>query len=119
MSEEPDWTVKEQDGLVRVGGKFAPGYSGNPGGRPRRKPITDAVLRIFDKLSLQEHEALLMPVIKKMATTGDVAAFTALRDTVEGKPAQQIAGDDDHPIRHVFAWEDEETQAVALEEPGT
>lgn len=36
---------------------------------------------------------------------GDVQAIRDIRDTIDGKPAQAITGDDDaDPIRHVIQW---------------
>jgi len=77
--------------------KFKPGQSGNPGGRPKATPITDA---LRDALSdPAELEKFIGAVIKK-AKKGDVKAFQAVSDRLEGKPAQalNLGGADGGPI---------------------
>jgi hypothetical protein len=62
------------------------GESGNPAGRPQRKPIEEAILCA---LTRKEAVAVARAIIKR-ATKGDVRAFVALRDTTDGRPAQQV-----------------------------
>lgn len=43
-----------------------------------------------------------------MATSGDIAAFSATRDTVDGKPAQAITGADGGPLVVIQATQHDE-----------
>ena len=75
---------------------WKPGQSGNPGGRPKKKPLTDAYARILKrrvpaevvrKLGLRGHptyaEMIAMSVAKE-AIKGKVQAAAELADRVEG-----------------------------------
>lgn len=86
---------------------FQPGVSGNPGGRPRKKPLTEELERLLDEIDPTDKkhrrtyrkrivEALAQQVIKK----GNVAAFTEIADRVEGKVAQrqEHTGADGGPV---------------------
>ena len=66
---------------------WKPGQSGNPGGRPKRKPLTEALQAILDN---PEEVMAVCKAQMKRAKKGHVDSFTAIRDTVEGKPS----GDD-------------------------
>lgn len=79
-----------------IEGRWKPGQSGNPGGRPKKKPITAALERIFDKLSDAEVEVFARSMFMK-AGQGDVAAFKEITDRMEGKVAQPVGGADDLP----------------------
>jgi hypothetical protein len=70
--------------------KFKPGQSGNPGGRPKKKPITE----IYDRL-LADPE--LVPIIeesvRKMITSGRMVGMLQLKEMaerVEGKVTQAV-----------------------------
>jgi hypothetical protein len=86
---------------------WKPGQSGNPNGRPRRKPLTEELERLLDEIDPTDKkhrrtfrkrivEALAFQVIKK----GNVAAFTEIADRVEGKVAQrqEHTGADGGPV---------------------
>jgi len=77
--------------------QFKPGQSGNPGGRPKETPITDALRQALSDPA--ELERFISAVIKK-AKKGDVKAFQAVSDRIEGKPAQalNLGGADGGPI---------------------
>ena len=77
--------------------KWKPGQSGNPGGRPKRKPLTEAYGRILKrrvpadvvrKLGLRGHptyaEMIAMSLAKE-AIKGKVQAASELADRVEGR----------------------------------
>ena len=70
---------------------FKPGQSGNPGGRPC-KPLTD---KLHSKLLAQRGRLAgqIADGIIEKAKSGDVAAFVAIADRVEGKPVQRVEGD--------------------------
>lgn len=65
--------------------------SANPGGRPKTKLIRQGFLNC---LSLSEVEKMAKPVIAK-AQNGDVEALTFIRDTIDGKPKQEIEVNDE------------------------
>lgn len=66
---------------------FQPGQSGNPGGRPKTKILTDA-LRLHldekDKAGVTNAEKLARALVAR-ALTGDVSAYREICDRVEGK----------------------------------
>lgn len=63
------------------------GQSGNPGGRPKRKPITETMEALLsDPVKLRD----ICEAQIKAAKKGKVDSFCAIRDTVEGKPQQTI-----------------------------
>ena len=77
--------------------QFKPGQSGNPSGRPKATPITDALRQaLSDPAELSK----FITAILKKAKKGDVKAFQAVADRLEGKPAQalNLAGADGGPI---------------------
>lgn len=70
-------------------GSFAPGKSGNPGGRPRSAKFRRIALRHLELAvagDTTQADCVVDAIIQKAINEGDVAAFTALRDTVDGKP---------------------------------
>ena len=77
---------------------WKPGESGNPDGRRRYKPFTEALtwaahlptadLKKRKGKTLAQAGAL---AVMKKAAFGDVQAFNSAADRVEGKPAQAIA----------------------------
>lgn len=73
--------------------KWKPGQSGNPSGRPKKKPITEMYERILaDPENLRMIEAATMNALKK----GNMAMVLQLReitDRVEGKVTQPIEAD--------------------------
>ena len=89
-----------------VSGQWKPGQSGNPSGRPKKKPLTDALQRVLNKLSEQDAEVLVSEIVKRMAT-GDVGAFKEVADRVEGKVPTPIGGTDELPAIKGFAWLDQ------------
>ena len=72
---------------------WQPGQSGNPGGRPKRKPITELYEQILaDPEAVEE----LRSAIRKAIKTGQMAMVLQLRemtDRVEGKVTQPIQAD--------------------------
>jgi len=82
---------------------WQPGQSGNPSGRPKSKPITDAYLRILgepipgDKEGRTFADALAQKMIKE-ALNGKVQAASEITDRVEGKITQSVSGPDGGPI---------------------
>ena len=72
--------------------RWKKGQSGNPGGRPKRKPITDAykeILQYTDEEGKTAALALGMAILNK-ALSGDVGAAKEIADRVEGTVRQSI-----------------------------
>lgn len=75
------------------GRAFPKGQSGNPGGRPKRTPLTDELKRLLKQKSEGSAHTNAHMVAWKMiqrAKAGDVAAARLLWEYVEGKPTQPI-----------------------------
>lgn len=73
--------------------KFKPGQSGNPSGRPKKKPITDLYEEI---LGDPEEMAKIRASVVKALIKGNMAMVLQLRemtDRVEGKVTQPIEAD--------------------------
>ena len=69
------------------------GISGNPGGRPKRKLISDALrdgLAACIERGDKTGAMLIADAILGKASQGDVAAATFVRDSTEGKPVQAL-----------------------------
>lgn len=80
-------------------GKFKPGQSGNPGGRPKKLPeLQDLLADVLSEKSngISTAEAILRKWIK-MAKTGNLKAGELLINYAYGKPTQKMAMDDDYP----------------------
>lgn len=73
---------------------WKPGQSGNPGGRPKSKPLTDELLRFLEqeapKGKGQTWASLIAEALVKKARRGDVRAITELANRIEGKPRQAV-----------------------------
>ena len=73
------------------------GVSGNPGGRPRRKLITDELERLLAEEAPngkgQTRATVIAQALLRRASKGDVRAIAELSNRIEGKPAQAIAVD--------------------------
>ncbi len=83
-----------------------PRLPGRPPKAERSKRISSALKRYYDA-SPQKLDALA-EAMHNQAMAGDVSAFTAIRDTMDGKPPQAIVGDDEHPpvlgYREWLSW---------------
>jgi hypothetical protein len=66
---------------------WKPGQSGNPGGRPKRKPLTDKLLEVLE--DPKELEALVR-VWLKSAQKGSVMHLREILDRVEGRVALPV-----------------------------
>jgi hypothetical protein len=93
--------------------RFRPGQSGNPGGRPRKRPISERYAVMVEtqlpkdvcrKLNLPEGatygDALAMGQVNA-AMRGDTSAAREIREAVEGKVTarHEISGPDGGPVK--------------------
>jgi hypothetical protein len=69
---------------------WKPGQSGNPGGRPKRQPLTEAFLELMDQPYPQDRngrtyaEAIVRTLATK-AARGDVRAAQLVMERIEGR----------------------------------
>ena len=70
------------------------GMSGNPGGRPKKKPITEELERLLaDEVpngNGQTWATVIAEALLHEARKGDVRAISELANRIEGKPVQAI-----------------------------
>jgi hypothetical protein len=72
---------------------FVKGQSGNPSGRPKSKPFSDALKAEIEAAG--DEEPVLRAIARKlldMAKDGDMQAIKEVGDRLDGKPAQEIRG---------------------------
>lgn len=86
-------TVNNPTGI----GGFKEGQSGNPGGRAKRKPLTDAILRQLDANDGAGYEELAANIIAQAKKGGktSIDAFRTIAAYVDGLPTQTIGFDPD------------------------
>jgi uncharacterized protein DUF5681 len=73
--------------------KWAPGQSGNPSGRPKKKPITEMFERLMsDPEMVRAFEASIANSIRKGGMAG-VMYVKEAADRIEGKVTQPIEAD--------------------------
>lgn len=95
-NRKPKPTVSPVNGAVLADEyKFKPGQSGNPGGRPSYKPVTEAYLRLgelgpgelesYEPKTIWEHKA------KWMHLRESVFAAKEIADRVEGKSVETLS----------------------------
>lgn len=71
-------------------GRFLKGHSGNPGGRVRTKPITEALEAI---LANPEYAQAIADALISRARRGDVTCAREVMDRVEGKVLTRVEQD--------------------------
>jgi hypothetical protein len=88
-------------GLIR----FQPGQSGNPGGRPKKLPVTDALRELIEMkaVPLRKSPTLagqLAQRLLRLALKGKMAPLVEVIDRIEGKSRQRIeqSGPEGGPI---------------------
>ena len=70
------------------------GVSGNPGGRPKKKLITNELERLLEQEAPEATgktwAAVIAEVLLNQARRGDVRAIAELANRIEGKPLQPV-----------------------------
>ena len=69
---------------------------GNKNGEKKNRIVGDVLRRVAAQ-NPKKLRAACEALLDK-AVDGDIAAFTQFRDTLDGKPAQMIIGDDENPL---------------------
>lgn len=76
---------------------FPKGVSGNPGGRPKSKPLTEEIERLLEQEAPEKNgrtwAAVIAEALVRRAATGDVQAIAEVANRLEGRPAQSVALD--------------------------
>ena len=74
--------------------RFKPGQSGNPGGRPKTKLITQAYRELLEQVDPKERKTLAEILARKavaQARKGNLAALKEITDRTEGKSVQPLS----------------------------
>jgi hypothetical protein len=70
------------------------GESGNPGGRPKKKLVTDELERLLEQdapgAKGKTWAAVIAEALLRKARKGDVRAIAELANRIEGKPLQAL-----------------------------
>ena len=73
---------------------WQPGQSGNPGGWPKSKPLTDELKCLLSQEAPNAKgrtgASLIAEALLKKARKGDVRAIAELANRIEGKPRQAV-----------------------------
>lgn len=95
---------------IGISGRWKPGQSGNPKGRPLSKPYKEALEQQLAALALKNgidpdrgYEVIAAAHVAK-AMTGDMAAIKELADRIDGKVPNPIGGTDELPPITAFSW---------------
>jgi len=64
--------------------RFKPGHSGNPGGRPKKRPISDRYEACAEEPLPDDLRRIMK--LRKGATWGDAVAISQYRAALKGKP---------------------------------
>lgn len=78
---------------------WKPGQSGNPGGRPKKKLVDQALTELLEAKDSEEAIAIAVKLIQ-MARGGDSQSAKLIAERTEGKPLQKVehSGADGGPI---------------------
>lgn len=96
---------------------WKPGQSGNPSGRPKRNPISDALREIMEEIDPRTKKLIarrLADALVKKALAGDVKAAALIGDRVEGKVPIRVAGHDGGPIKTELTDAERRARILAL-----
>lgn len=109
--------------------QWKPGVSANPGGRPKKTPITDELRALLDELHPNQKKypgktraRVIAEQQLEQAETGDLSTQREIADRVEGKPAQALTlggeGGGAIPFVNVSPAENERRVAELLAKAG-
>jgi len=81
--------------------RFQPGQSGNPGGRPVSRKLSEAYRAIAasdlsDPIPVRTEAEAVARKVFKMARKGNMSAAREIADRIEGRPAVTLQGGDGH-----------------------
>ena len=74
--------------------RFKPGQSGNPGGRPKTKLLTQAYRELLEQVDPKERKTLAEILARKavqQALKGNLVALKEITDRTEGKSVQPLS----------------------------
>jgi Family of unknown function (DUF5681) len=74
---------------------WAKGVSGNPGGRPKRLPLSDALRELLDQTCPDDdagrtYAQVIAETLLRAACRGDIRAAREIADRTEGRPPQGV-----------------------------
>lgn len=103
--------TKQRGGITGKG--WLPGQSGNPGGRPKKLPITEALQEILD--DPVRARAYAVAGIKHAMRGGSASHFKEINDRVEGKVADQVehSGGISITVEHITGLDEDSPPAEA------
>lgn len=86
---------------------FRPGQSGNPGGRPKRKPLTEELEKILQSTGRDPQQRtyakrLMESAVKRAIKKSDFA-LKEVWERTEGKVPQAVTGEDGGPVQFQVA----------------
>ena len=86
---------------------WKPGQSGNPGGRPKRKPLTEQLEKILDECGRdpqrRTYARRLVESAVKRAIKKDTFALKEIWERTEGKVPQAVTGGNGGPVQFAVA----------------
>jgi hypothetical protein len=88
VQNNPETTDKLLGGVTGKG--FMPGQSGNPGGRPKRKPVTELYEELLEDPEVRES---IKKALKDRLTSGRMVGAIEMKeaaDRLEGKVSQTV-----------------------------
>ena len=105
MPENKQKTAKVGRGNPPPEHQWKPGQSGNPGGRPKKTPLSDACREILDSpvpkdKSGRSYAQVIAEKLAKKARAGNISAAKEIADRAEGKARQamELSGPEGGPL---------------------
>ncbi len=92
MTPTQEIVPEMQDKNRDEAGRFVPGVSGNPNGRPKGKTFSGYLRELLEEIDPKtgkENFRLLSEVLLKVASRGDVTAIREFADRIDGRPSQK------------------------------
>ena len=94
--------------------RFKPGQSGNPGGRPKTKLISQAYQELLEELDTKKRRTIAQEIAKRIiqkALVGDLAAAKEATDRTEGRVVDQTELLIGGTLEHRHSWIDKLSKA--------